>query len=1542
MGKFSAVLVGDGLLLAECGERLLDQGHVIGLVVTNNPHITTWATSHHLPTRAFEELEAALEDLSFDWLLSIANLRLLPASVLARAGKGGINFHDALLPELAGLNTPAWAIVEGRPIHGVTWHEMTAAVDQGAIYLRRSFDIADDETALTLNSKCFAAGIESFGELLVRIESGQLGAESEAAVPERMIRRAKRPTAAATLDFSQSAETLDRLVRGLTFGHGYTNPLLTPKVRHASGLYQVSTLSVADRPVEAEPGTILSVLGDSVTIATIDHGVTVSAQRRVGGELVPLAAAVQVGERLPSWTAQQSDALTHAVAALAPHEAGFVAALQQKIDACLPDTVEYDPGREAVLGVLPLSACDGLPRSHRIALVCAFIGRLADQMEFDLAFSHDRLSHLSAVWPGYFSPSVPLRVDLADAATPQQVIDATEQQLRTLDQRLTHLEDLPDRYPGVSSTPLSFGIVEARIPPLAQALPGCVVTFRMGASNCEFVYDRNRLEDHRARAIVRRLEHFAEAFCETHAPLDDLPMMSDKERDTLLCAWNKTGKDYPSQVCVHHLIERQASATADAEAVHDGNQSLSYRELDERAEALAAALIARGVGAETIVGLHLPRSVDLVVAALAVWKAGGAYLPLDPDFPQDRLAFMIEDSKARLVVCNRELAASAVLSATEVLVLDDVESRHASASERGERVTPENLAYVIYTSGSTGKPKGVMVEHRNVVNFFAGMDERVAVSPDRQNVWLAVTSLSFDISVLELFWTLSRGFKVVLHTPEIARAKAEVRAAGAGQTAALSFGLFYWGNDAAAGPDKYRLLIEGAKFADANGFDAVWTPERHFHAFGGPFPNPSVSGAAVAAVTKNIAIRAGSCVLPLHHPIRVVEEWAMVDNLSNGRVGLAFASGWMPEDFVLRPQNAPPNNKESLRSDMDLVRRLWRGDTVAFDMGGGKPVDVVTQPRPVQKDLPVWLTTAGNPQSYRDAASAGAHVLTHLLGQSIEELAEKIKIYRQELANAGKDPSKFKVTLMLHTLIGEDRDLVREQARGPLKAYLQSAAALIKQYAWAFPAFRKPAGTCEAVDLDLSQLSGEEMDAILDFAFQRYFDDSGLFGTLSDALDRLTQVKAAGVDEIACLIDWGLPDAVVLDGLIPLAAVVKHTRGTANPGHGDSFADTVARHQVTHLQATPSMMRAFMMSQEDRAALRQLRHILLGGEALPGALVAALRRTTEATIENMYGPTETTIWSSSCEAVPTTGVAPIGRPIANTQLYVLDGKLRPVPTGDTGELFIGGDGVARGYLNRPDLTQARFVTNPFAQGRLYRTGDLVRFDENGLLHFLGRNDQQVKIRGHRIELGEIESRIAQFPGIVEAVVVARKDLTAEARLVAYIRTDGKPVSEEALRQHLQRSLPDVMVPADIVSLAALPLTPNAKVDRNRLPPPPANRSLSKSPVFVAPVGDIEEALGAVFARTLGRQRVGRTENFFSLGGHSLLAVQMHRELKASLAPELTITDLFRYPTVATLAGYIGGQDPTHESLDKAADRAALRRKALQQRQARTARADALV
>ncbi len=626
--------------------------------------------------------------------------------------------------------------------------------------------------------------------------------------------------------------------------------------------------------------------------------------------------------------------------------------------------------------------------------------------------------------------------------------------------------------------------------------------------------------------------------------------------------------------------------------------------------------------------------------------------------------------------------------------------------------TPADLAYMIYTSGSTGRPKGVMVEHRNVINFFAGMDARIGTT---SGTWMAVTSLSFDISVLELFWTLTRGFKVVITTDEN---RALCRRTGL-HTGGMDFSLYYWGNDDGAGAAKYDLLLDGARFADANGFTAVWTPERHFHAFGGPYPNPSVTGAAVAAVTQNIGVRAGSCVAPLHHPARIAEEWAVIDNLTNGRAGIAFASGWQPDDFVLRPENTPPANKQALLDSIDQpCAALWRGEAVDFPTATGT-FPVQTQPRPVSRDLPVWVTTAGNPDTWREAGALGANVLTHLLGQSVEEVAGKIKIYHDALRAAGHDPGQS----------CRDADAAHLHRRNPRHGPRHRPrtdeglpACCGGPHQDNTPGPFRPSRNRKAWPTrwtsTLASLDADEMDAILDFAFQRYFDDSGLFGTVDDALARVAQVKAIGVTEVACLIDYGIAPATVLEGLRPLADVVR----AANPARDDfSIAAQITRHTATHLQCTPSMARMLAMNDDARAALGNLQTLLIGGEALPGALVADLRAATDARILNMYGPTETTIWSTT-ETVgapePTTS---IGTPIANTQTYILDATLSPVPDGMEGELWIGGDGVARGYWQRDDLTADRFHPDPFVTpdracpwgARMYRTGDLVRRRPDG-------------------------------------------------------------------------------------------------------------------------------------------------------------------------------------------------------------------------------------
>ncbi|OCJ09270.1 luciferase [Rhizobium sp. AC44/96] len=1518
MANFKCVLVGDGFLLAQCAEMLRDGGHELLAVVTASEPVRRWAAERDVPVFAHDASYAShLAGLDYDWLFSIVNLKLVPDAVWRGAKRGAVNFHDGPLPTYAGLNTPSWALMAGERRYGITWHEITSGIDEGAIYAQTLFDVAEDETALTLNAKCFEAGMSAFATMLSDIERGSLVPVPQEFSSRRYFSRDQRPAAAGTISFRRPVEEISRLVRALSFGNDRANALVKPKLRVGRQLFHVADIAKHDEPVFAEPGTVLSAAMGSLVVAAPDGAVRVDLEHRD----IDLSTVVRPGERLPEFDDDAAHALDAMVAEAARHEAWHRRALANVVDVDLLDIGGYLSSRPARVNSieLPLPAASD---SDKVAMIAAFIGRLSKREALSIAYADEELRAPNRRFPGYFSDAVPLTVTAKRGMQTAAFAEETQQSLDQLVKRGSYLGDLVDRSPDVSEPRLTFGIAvgeNARV----DVIEGCAVTFVLG-ERVQVAYDENRVTSDFIKQLCERLAAFGAAFAEKSGTLGELPLMSAGERKQVLFDWNETALDYERHLCVHQLIERQVGLTPDAEALAYRDQSLTYAQMNSWANRIAQVLSREGVGPDALVGLHLPRSLELVVAALAVHKAGGAYVPLDPDFPAERLAFMAKDSKVRLVIAKRGMVTSG-LGDVRIVFVDDIAAGDPSVESIESAARPENLAYVIYTSGSTGNPKGVMVEHRNVVNFFAGMDERIGRRADRQNVWLAVTSLSFDISVLELFWTLSRGFKVVIHASAVAKNKTPSRRP-TGKV--LDFGLFYWGNDNGTDAGKYNLLLEGAKFADQNDFQAVWTPERHFHAFGGPYPNPAVTGAAVAAVTKNVSIRAGSCVLPLHHPLRVAEEWAVVDNISNGRVAVAFASGWMPEDFVLRPENAPPRNKANLVTEIETVRKLWRGESVEYSFGSGT-ASVVTQPRPVQKELPIWLTTAGNPESYREAARTGANVLTHLLGQSVEELAEKIAIYRQTLVETGRNPDDYKVTLMLHTLLGEDRDEVRNLARGPMKEYLKSAAALIKQYAWAFPAFKKPQGLSAPSDIDLQSLSTDELDAILEFAFLRYFEDSGLFGTLEDAHARLSQVAAIGVDEIACLIDFGVSDNVILDRLEPLAQLVREARTVtvSEPAAELGFAGEVSRHGVTHFQCTPSMARMFLISEEDRAAFVDLEQIFIGGEALHGSLLDDMRRVASAPVTNMYGPTETTIWSATRVAQPTAGIVPLGEPIANTQLYVLDEHFEPVPCGVDGELYIGGDGVTRGYLNRPELTDERFLANPFHEGRMYRTGDMVRMTPARELLFLGRADHQVKVRGYRIELGEIEARANAFPGVEETVVLAREDQPGDIRIVAYVRTSAV-LDETKLTEHLSKTLPDYMVPSHIVRMDAFPLTPNAKVDRGRLPAPGAGGDRVVAAEFVAPADGLQRSIAEAFKRVLGVERVGLADNFFALGGHSLLAVQVHRDLKAVVAPDLSITDLFRFPTVGQLADFIADRGASEKHLAKVADRAAMRRNAM--------------
>lgn len=1016
-----------------------------------------------------------------------------------------------------------------------------------------------------------------------------------------------------------------------------------------------------------------------------------------------------------------------------------------------------------------------------------------------------------------------------------------------------------------------------------------------------------------------------------HAPLAEIPTLDRATRDRLHALESGPAMDVGPGSMVTERLARQAVEHPDREAIRErgANRGWTWAELEARSRSIAHRLVVEGVRPGARVGVALPRSNLLVAALWGVMRAGAAWVPLDPQYPPERLRTMLEAAGLEcLLVEPGQADARAEAEAAGVRSVE-VSRAESTSDPAGPDMPPlpeielGSLAYVLFTSGSSGAPKGVRVDHRNLANFLGAMDERLGPSLDvgTSHRWLAATSISFDISILELFWTLARGVPVVVHGAEVPNgASGPPKSANAPASEGddphrpVSFGLFYFATggaeedgsgDPPPGRDRYRLLLDGARRADELGFGAIWMPERHFHAFGGIFPNPSVTGAAVAAVTEQIRIRSGSVVLPLHDPLRVAEEWAVVDNLSDGRVDLSFASGWHDRDFVFRP-HLYDDRKEHLFRQIDTLRALWRGEPLEREVPGGGTVQVTTHPRPVQPELPVWVTAGGSPDTFRKAGEIGANLLTHLLGQSPDDVRQKVALYREARREAGHE-GPGTVSLMLHTYVGESEADALDRVRAPFRSYLRSSVGLISGLV-----------SGRGDDLRQADLSEDDMEALLDHAFQRYVSSSALVGTVEECVERARTFASLGVDEFACLVDFGVDETAVLAGVDRLGEVMRvlgdETGVPATRRPNPSVAEALLDEGITHFQCTPSQARLLLAEPEGRQALGGLQGLLVGGEACPVPLARELQEVCRGTVLSMYGPTESTIWSGvqpldtmdDPEPLGDGDTVPLGDPIANTILRVADPRGGSMAPGAAGELVVGGLGVARGYLDDPKRTAAHFEEG---DERYYRTGDWVRRDEWGRLRFLGRLDRQVKVRGHRLELGEIEAHLSTCPVVASGALVARPSDADDLRLVAFVvPRDAASTTdvEAAVRRHLRARLPEAGVPGTIRCLEALPLTPNGKLDRGRLPDvePEATASTSVSPVSDASRTEMEDLVARVWADLLDRKEVDRDANFFDLGGHSLLTIRVRARLAPEVDGTLTLADLFTHPTVRQLAAHL--------------------------------------
>ncbi|MEW5927750.1 MAG: amino acid adenylation domain-containing protein [Gemmatimonadota bacterium] len=782
--RFDAFLVGEGSLLVRCGDALLRRGHRVRGVASPGGAPAEWAAQNGIPhAPPGGDLGAFFRSAPCDYLFSIVNRRVLPADVYGAAARAAINFHDSPLPRYAGVHATSWAILHGERVHGVTWHLIADEVDAGDVLKQRLVEVEPRDTALALNAKCYDAALESFEELV-----DELAEERCVPRPQDPARRSyfglhARPAAACTVDWSRPAEEIGALVRALDFG-GYTNPLGLPRAWIGGVPFLVSRAEPAEAMAgsAAPPGTVVALADDEMLVATAGSAVRVGGFRAPDGRPVRVAelaarSGLAAGVRLPSLDPAEAARLDAAYGELCRHERFWVRRLADADPLALgqgaagPGPLPGGAVDTPLAGEVRdlLASLDPAERFPWLTAACGcFLGRIAGAVRFDVGLERALPAAARGV-PHLFAEVVPLRFELRPGESFAEALDSLRAGLRELDRRGTFARDLPLRHPELRE-------LEARLPggrwPLSIAWEGAGGEAEAGPlrlvlaaepAGVRWIHDPRALAPAEVEGLAAQLGAFLRGIAaDPERPLAALPRVGPEERRRLVEEWSGREADDAAGRTLQELLAEQAARTPDAVAVECGGERLRYAELEERANRLARALRRIGAGPERLVGICLDGTTDAVVAMVAALKAGGAYLPLDPAYPRERLAYMVEDSGAVALVTRTEHLAVLPETAVPVLCLDGAGDgpERESAQPLSGQGSDDNLAYLIYTSGSTGRPKGVLVPQRGVVGLALSFRESFGLGPgDRL---LLMVSLSFDASVGTIFSTLLGGGTLVL------------------------------------------------------------------------------------------------------------------------------------------------------------------------------------------------------------------------------------------------------------------------------------------------------------------------------------------------------------------------------------------------------------------------------------------------------------------------------------------------------------------------------------------------------------------------------------------------------------------------------------------------------------------------------------------------------------------------------------------------------------------------------------------------------------
>lgn len=785
--RLRCVIFGEGTLSLRCAEILIEKGHELCAVVSPDDKVRKWSKSHAIPGyESGRELLAGLRG-PVDYVFSIVNYEILRNDILDLPGKSTINYHDGPLPRYAGMHATSWALMTGERLHGITWHLATNVVDGGDILKQAKIEIGRDETAHSLNTKCYEAATRTFRELIAELASESCSCQTQNAAERTFFPRFKRPANAGVISWTSTAGRISSLIRALDFGP-HPNPLGTAKIAIGGTFLIVSEVESVGLEAESSPGTINEIGPDFLRISTVDDELIVRGFAQLDGEAVAVAdmtAAFNLyaGYKLPELTRDEISQIEAVLSEVCKSEAYWLGKLRQLSLAPLAFTESGSMGaadyqeREFLLpsgflNYIQSSRNPTSPASHIIAAFGGFLGRFLDREEFDVGFcdarSRSDVVHKSST----FAHRVPFRFEVDQHRPFSQLLTSTVAELEGVRRHKTYSRDMFARYPELARLgrsercevfPVNV-VVTSGSDSVERAIEG-EITFMVDeqACTCRLAYDGNTFAKEDVDRLLTYLTIFFEGVAwESDRALAQIPLLSESEKDLLLFDLNSGRVEVPTDRCIHQLFEAQVQRTPDKIALIAGDQRLTYKDLEQSSNRVAECLKDKGVGPDVLVAICVERSVDMIVGILGILKAGGAYVPLDPAYPKSRLDQILIDSNADILLTQLKIAEKLDATPAFVIYMDQgtAPPLRTSRSAFVSAVSPRDLAYVIYTSGSTGRPKGVAIEHRSTVAFLTWAIS--VFGPERLKGTVASTSICFDLSIFEIFAPLSCGGTVIL------------------------------------------------------------------------------------------------------------------------------------------------------------------------------------------------------------------------------------------------------------------------------------------------------------------------------------------------------------------------------------------------------------------------------------------------------------------------------------------------------------------------------------------------------------------------------------------------------------------------------------------------------------------------------------------------------------------------------------------------------------------------------------------------------------